>query len=46
MSDKKEALVHVNVRLPQAVIDHFKKQPNYTSAIRSVLEKHVKELKD
>lgn len=45
MSEKKETLVHVNVRLPQSVIDHFKKQPNYTSAIRGVLEEHVARVK-
>jgi hypothetical protein len=38
-----EAMVHVNVRLPQYVLDYFKQHPNYTRAIREALEEHVRE---
>ena len=37
----KEALVHVNVRIPRHVLDYFKQQSNYTGAIRTVLMEHV-----
>jgi hypothetical protein len=44
MYDKNEgAMVHVNVRLPQHVVDYFKQFPNYTKAIRDALEQHVRE---
>jgi|TARA_Y100000034_G_C6841239_1_gene380652 hypothetical protein len=36
-------MLHVNVRLPQYVVDHFKEYPGYTREIRRVLETHVKE---
>lgn len=39
----KSAMLHVNVRLPQYVVDHFKEYPGYTREIRRVLETHVKE---
>ena len=39
----KDAMLHVNVRLPQYVVDHFKESPSYTQEIRRVLETHVKE---
>ena len=42
----KPARVHINVRLPQYVVDHFKKFPNYTKEIRNVLETHVKEVEE
>lgn len=43
MSDRKEPLTHVNVRLPEYVLKYFKAYPNYTKAIRQVLEQHVRE---
>ena len=42
----KPAMLHVNVRLPPEVVDHFKKFPNYTKEIRNVLETHVKEVEE
>jgi hypothetical protein len=42
----KDAMLHVNVRLPQYVVDHFKESPSYTQEIRRVLETHVKETQD
>ncbi len=39
----KPALVHVNLRLPSWVVDYFKEQPNYTSAMREVLTIHAQE---
>ena len=41
MSTPKKNLVHVNVRLPQYVIDYFKQQPSYTRAMREALKQHV-----
>jgi len=41
MSTPKKNLVHVNVRLPQYVIDYFKQQPSYTHAMREALKQHV-----
>jgi len=38
---KTPTLVHVNVRLPQYVVDHFKADPNYTQEIRRVLTEYV-----
>ena len=38
---KEPTLVHVNVRLPQYVVDHFKSHPSYTQEIRRVLTEHV-----
>ena len=38
---KEPTLVHINVRLPQYVVDHFKSYPNYTQKIRRVLTNHV-----
>ena len=37
----KDAMVHVNVRLPKKIVDHFKRFPSYTKEIRRVLEEHV-----
>ena len=42
----KPARVHINVRLPQYVVDHFKRFPSYTKEIRSVLEMYVKEVEE
>jgi len=46
MSERKEPMVHVNVRLPQYVLDHFKQYSNYTRRIREVLIERVKEEKE
>ena len=37
----KPAMLHVNVRLPPEVVDHFKTFPNYTKEMRRVLKEHV-----
>ena len=42
----KDAMLHINVRLPQYVVDHFKRFPSYTKEIRSVLETYVKEVEE
>ena len=34
-------MLHVNVRLPQDVLDYFKEFPSYTKEMRRVLEEHV-----
>jgi len=40
----KPAMVHTNVRLPEHVVDYFKKNySSYTAEIRNVLEAHVLE---
>ena len=38
----KDAMLHINVRLPKDVVDHFKEFPSYTKEMRRVLEAHVK----
>jgi uncharacterized protein (DUF4415 family) len=38
---KAPTLVHVNMRLPQYVVDHFKSGPNYTREMRRVLTEYV-----
>ena len=37
----KPAMLHINMRLPQEVVDHFKTFPNYTQEMRKVLAEHV-----
>lgn len=37
----KEAMVHINVRLPKYVVDYFKQSSSYTQAMRKVLEAHT-----
>lgn len=37
----KPAMLHVNVRLPQYVVDHFKASPKYTQEMRRVLTEYV-----
>ena len=39
----KDAMLHINVRLPKDVVEHFKEFPSYTKEMRRVLEAHVKE---
>jgi len=41
--DKKEAMVHVNLRLPVEILEYYKQFPSYTIVMRDVLEKHVKQ---
>jgi len=36
---QKKPMVHVNVRLPQEVVDFYKQEPNYTKAMREALAK-------
>ena len=43
MSERKEPMVHVNVRLPRYVLEHFKQYPNYTRKMREVLIERVRE---
>lgn len=40
---KKEAMIHVNLRLPVKVLEYYKQFPSYTIAMRDVLNKHVKQ---
>lgn len=37
------ALAHVNVRVPQWVLDFYKQEANYTKAMREVLTRHAQE---
>jgi len=46
MHDKKIPLVHINLRLPEYVVDHFKQFPSYTKEIREALEAYVREAQD
>lgn len=39
----KPRLVHVNVRIPAWVLEHYKQKPSYTAAIREVLTMHAQE---
>ena len=34
-------MLHINMRLPQYVVDYFKEFPSYTKEMRRVLEEHV-----
>jgi len=38
---KAPTLVHVNMRLPQYVVDHFKAGPKHTQEMRRVLTEYV-----
>lgn len=40
---KKPALVHVNLRLPQEILEQYKGFPNYTGKMREVLINFIKE---
>ena len=42
----KEPLVHVTLRIPKDVADYFRAFPSFSSAIRAVLESHVKAKED
>ena len=46
MHDKKIPLVHINLRLPEYVVEHFKQFPSYTKEIREALEDYVREAQD
>lgn len=39
LATRKEPLVHVNMRLPQEVVNFYKQEPNYTKAMREALVK-------
>ncbi len=41
---KTPTLVHVNMRLPQYVVDHFRAGPKHTQEMRRVLTEHVDNL--
>ena len=41
MTEKKTPMLHMNLRLPQYVVDYFKEFPSYTKEMRRVLEEHV-----
>ena len=38
---KAPTLVHVNVRIPQEVLDYYKQWPSYTKMIRTVLTNYA-----
>ena len=40
---KKEAMVHVNLRLPIHVLAYFQQLPSYTVEMRKVLEEYVQQ---
>lgn len=40
---KKEAMIHVNLRLPVEILEYYKQFPSYTIAMRDVLKEHVKQ---
>ena len=35
---KKEAMVHINIRIPKSVLGYYQQFPNYTVRMRQVLE--------
>jgi hypothetical protein len=39
----KPALVHINLRLPEWVVEFYREQPNYTGTMREVLTIHAQE---
>ena len=39
------AMVHVNVRIPQEVLDYYKQWPSYTKMIRTVLTNYAESQK-
>ena len=39
----KPALVHINLRLPDWVVEFYREQPNYTRAMREVLTIHAQD---
>tara|TARA_R110000822_G_scaffold38279_5_gene106296 strand:+ start:1207 stop:1380 length:174 start_codon:yes stop_codon:yes gene_type:complete len=39
MPSKKEAMVHLTLRLPKYVVDHYKQYPSHTRAMRNALIK-------
>jgi len=40
---KKEAMVHVNLRLPIHVLAHYQQFPSYTVKMREALEEYVEQ---
>jgi hypothetical protein len=41
--DERRVMVHINVRLPEDVVEFYKQYPNYTRAMRDVLIKFKEE---
>jgi len=41
--EKKEAMVHVNLRLPIKVLAYYQQFPNYTVKMREALEEYVEQ---
>ena len=41
MSKPEGPMTHINLRLPQYVVDYFRQYSSYTKAMRDVLEQHV-----
>jgi len=39
-------MLHVNVRLPEDVVEYFRQYTNYTKAMLDVLEQHVREARE
>ena len=39
------AMAHVNLRLPQEVVDYYKEWPNYTKMMRTVLTNYAESQK-
>jgi uncharacterized protein (DUF4415 family) len=44
--DERQPMVHINVRLPEDVVEFYKQYPNYTRAMRDVLIKYKEEHDD
>ena len=41
--DERQPMVHINVRLPEDVVEFYKQYPNYTRKMRDVLIKFKEE---
>ena len=41
--DERRVMVHINVRLPEDVVEFYKQYPNYTRVMREVLIKFKEE---
>ena len=41
--DERRVMVHINVRLPEDVVEFYKQYPNYTQVMRGVLIKFKEE---
>jgi hypothetical protein len=38
---KKQALAHINIRIPKEVVDFYRQYPSYTKKMREVLTAHA-----